>query len=561
MDSFLYLGLSNALMATALALPAALVGRFCRRPALAHGLWLLVILKLLTPPLVRVPVLWLSPPALRTPSTAALATVRDSDSEVTGATDVRATFAEGSVAHEPSIVGLGLDTKAPLPPHSVNPVEDGLLERHWTWLVGLVWAIGSVLWLVTISWRVHRFQCLLRGARRAPPDVQKRAHGLAHRLGLARCPGVWFVPGRVSPMVWAPAGPPRLLLPVGLWSQLSDAQRDTLLAHELAHLRRQDHWLRWLELAAVGLYWWHPVAWWAQRELQEAGEQCCDAWVVAVLPGAADAYAEALLQTVAYVSQVRAAVAVGANGAGRVQLLKRRLIMILNGTAPKALSPAGRWAMLVLGAVLLPLWPTWVHSQVSPGSDVSPPEAQVATAGSADEDGAEQITQARAEVDRLSAELERMRARLREARTRLARLEGRSESPDAPSVQPGQHVLPKVPSVQPGQHVLAQQAPPAVNVTPHPRTSVVPAPNIAPAPLVAPAPAAQPAPVVRPRSDSPGRNRLGDAAGSVTRSDRQGGEDYDRRLREVEAKLDRLLEEFRTFRERQPSRSPDPRPH
>src|SRR4051812_38404526 len=58
MDTLLHAGLSNALMAAVLALPAAAVARLGRRPALAHALWLLVLLKLLTPPLIPIPVFW-----------------------------------------------------------------------------------------------------------------------------------------------------------------------------------------------------------------------------------------------------------------------------------------------------------------------------------------------------------------------------------------------------------------------------------------------------------------------------------------------------------------------
>src|ERR1700704_2555553 len=43
-------------MASVLALAAAVVCRFCRKPALAHALWLLVLLKLIVPPLWKVPV-------------------------------------------------------------------------------------------------------------------------------------------------------------------------------------------------------------------------------------------------------------------------------------------------------------------------------------------------------------------------------------------------------------------------------------------------------------------------------------------------------------------------
>ena len=48
-------GLSNALCATLLALLAAVAGLGCRRPAVRHSLWLLVLLKLIVPPVVPAP--------------------------------------------------------------------------------------------------------------------------------------------------------------------------------------------------------------------------------------------------------------------------------------------------------------------------------------------------------------------------------------------------------------------------------------------------------------------------------------------------------------------------
>ena len=46
------IGLANAAVASLLALLALGAGRWSKRPALVHTLWLLVLLKLLTPPLV-----------------------------------------------------------------------------------------------------------------------------------------------------------------------------------------------------------------------------------------------------------------------------------------------------------------------------------------------------------------------------------------------------------------------------------------------------------------------------------------------------------------------------
>jgi hypothetical protein len=393
-------------------------------------------------------------------------------------------------------------------------------------------------------------------------------------------------------MLWTWGEPPRLLLPEGLWKQLSNAQQDTLLAHELAHLRRRDHWVRWLELAAVAVYWWHPIVWWAQRELQESEEQCCDAWVVTMLPAAAEVYAEALLQTVVYLSQARAPVAVGASGAGRVHDVKRRLIMILDGTAPKALSPAGRWAVLLVAAVLLPLWPTWASSQVSAPSDSFRPQPvavsasqpgsvpvlndyryalnandSVALVFQAEEQGREEeINQARAAVRDLTSELallrdrtESLSLRLQEARSRLARLEGRSEPPKRSELRTEPPALNNVQQGQPNLMLRTPATAPPAN--PGSPIRVPAATNLSYPPGVYANPYMQPStsppsmrPAASPSSDQPRDRRR---AGQAAEGQRRGGEDYDLRLKELELKLDKLLAEFNTLRQRQPSKRSD----
>ena len=52
MNALWTVGLSNVAVALVLAAVACAAGRWLRRPALTHGLWLLVFLKLLTPPLL-----------------------------------------------------------------------------------------------------------------------------------------------------------------------------------------------------------------------------------------------------------------------------------------------------------------------------------------------------------------------------------------------------------------------------------------------------------------------------------------------------------------------------
>jgi hypothetical protein len=297
-------------------------------------------------------------------------------------------------------------------------------------IVCAVWLAGSLAWWAVAAVRVRGFRRLLGLAGPATEVVQAQAHRLAGQLGLARCPPVHLVRAAVSPLLWALAGRAHLLFPAALWGRLTAEQRDTLLLHELAHLRRRDHWVRRLEVVAVGLYWWLPVAWWARRALQEAEEQCCDAWVVAARPDAAPSYAAALVETVAFLSEPRPAFPFGASGAGQGPLLKRRLTMILHNK-PARQPRLGLRAVLALGALLLPLLPTPGRGQQPPQEAKPAPEKPAAAERTHDAVKAAEIDKARAEVKLLQAQLEAERVRVREiegrlkqAQERLTKLEG-----------------------------------------------------------------------------------------------------------------------------------------
>jgi len=376
MESLVHTMLSNALAATVLGVLVAGLGRTCRRPALIHGLWLVVLIKLVTPPVVPVSL----PVAVAVAPAGPRAAEADSNRD-RGSAGTRPELKAGATGRLPIDPELAVLDSTVLDPEtgaerghfvdtpSEEPRVASILPAAWKWehlALSLILA-GALGWWVLAAVRIVRFQRVLRDVRPVPEEWQAQADELATRLGLDRRPAVRLVPGRVPPMLWAIGGRPQLLVPSQLWVTMSADERTSLLLHELAHLRRRDHWVRWLELIVGGLYWWLPAVWWIRRSLRDAEEQCCDAWVVWAMPQGAKTYAAALLAAVEFVSGARTAPAAASatSGNGHVSCLKRRLRMIVRAKTPKGLSWAGRLAVMGMAALLLPLAPSWAQKDNS----------------------------------------------------------------------------------------------------------------------------------------------------------------------------------------------------
>ena len=362
--------LMNAAMATALALLVYGVTRMVRRPAVRNALWLLVLVRLLLPPVWGVPLLSESAPVeTPEPPNPVLESPRESQpgpgSELT-AEELTQVMALLYGAEAMPIPARPVAPPAVVPqtvaPVSKPPASTVAFSWQFLWpLSGVVW-LGGTAWIVLRSLRsIRRFQRLLSEATVAPPLEQARVGELATEMGLSRCPRLLFVPGRLWPSVWAPAPWRReaiLLIPAGLWPLLDGEQRRAVLAHELSHCRRGDPWVRWLELIAVALYWWYLPLGWVRRELRQSEEECCDMRVVAALSGRR-AYATALVETAVFMSGPEPAFSFAlASGAGPVDDIQRRVTMIMRATWPAGLNRWGMAAVLGLGTIGVAVGPT-----------------------------------------------------------------------------------------------------------------------------------------------------------------------------------------------------------
>lgn len=344
--------LGNLAVAGLLAIVAAAVGRWANRPALAHALWLLTLVKLVTPPVVALPIQCLPPPTdVVTPGTPV-----SQNTPIVAPVAVAASLPSvpPPVALVPSVPPPPLLTGQPFP--AAPPLEATARWRPtWDELLLGVWAVGVVISLGVALRRSWRFTRLLSYATAAPRELVEEVAATAERMGLRSPPRVRVVPGGIAPLVWA-VGRPTLYLPTGLLARLSADQRLTLVAHELAHLRRWDHVVRAVEFVAVAVCWWCPLAWLARRELRRLEEEACDADVVATVPGSGYVYASAILETIDYLAGVAPAPAM-ASGIGDVSSLRRRLTLILGGPRPARISSRTRLAVLAAAFGLLAVGP------------------------------------------------------------------------------------------------------------------------------------------------------------------------------------------------------------
>ncbi len=354
METLFHAGLSNAVSATVLAVVVACLARpLARRPAVLHWLWLLVLLKLVTPPLYEValprPASWM---ADREPAPA----VALSLAEVEAPVEEWVIESDPDTAFERSRVVLAPDDTSAKDVPAID----------WLRLVMMIWLGGTSVVLLVSFRRVRRFQRLLGEARLVSEDLQGWVSELASRIGLRQGPVVEWIRAKLSPMIWSLGRRPRLILPRDLWKTLDEPQRLTLVVHELAHLRRGDHFVRFFELFVTALFWWHPVVWWVRHALRDAEEQCCDAWVVWAFPDAARSYAETLLETIDFLNHSQGTEPLLASEFGKVHHLRRRLTMILSGTTPRLLGVRSGLGLLGLAVMLLPVNATWAQKSDKP---------------------------------------------------------------------------------------------------------------------------------------------------------------------------------------------------
>ncbi|HZQ47007.1 MAG TPA: M56 family metallopeptidase, partial [Verrucomicrobiae bacterium] len=222
------------------------------------------------------------------------------------------------------------------------------LEMFLPWLV-VGWSVGvlALSCRLLAGWlQVRRMQ------RRAIETLAEPWHlklaELAQRLSISR-------PVRLfkSAMVEVPTVigwlRPVILLPASCLAGLTPTQLESILAHELAHIRRHDYLVNMLQSILETLLFYHPAVWWVSRCVREERENCCDDIAVKIC-GDPVAYARALA-TLEEMRPASAQLALAASGAPLLQRIQR----LLGKSARRTSLPAWPLAGIIIAIMIMAL--------------------------------------------------------------------------------------------------------------------------------------------------------------------------------------------------------------
>ncbi len=247
-------------------------------------------------------------------------------------------------------------------------------------MVFTIWLAGMILSSVSFGIRWAMDAQAMRNYRTIPQE-QLASDGQPHRDANGRPISFLSTPDLVNPCCWQ-FHQPYVVLPAWVL-QLDARQQNFIIRHEVEHLRLQHPLQVFLQHLVGGVFWFHPMVWWAANQSAVARELACDE---AALDSPHDVvgYLRTLLKSVETTSGVgcdaSGALAFGA-GPGVVAHRARRLLLLAQSgeTAIGARAANGKpigmvtivAAVLIALTVWLPMdvfasqrsgwspWPSW----------------------------------------------------------------------------------------------------------------------------------------------------------------------------------------------------------
>ena len=221
------------------------------------------------------------------------------------------------------------------PKLSIKPDEPGLVAMSgrvdWIPIAAGLWAAGFAVMMLRMAVHLRGARRLMAGCQEASESaVGEQVQRLLERLQWRRNIRVMLAAGLSSPAVVGFLRPV-LLIPAAIACELTPQQLESILLHELAHIRRHDYLVNVGQMLIEALLFFSPAVWFISRQIRIEREACCDAFA-ANATGEPLRYAEALSAVMSRLCNVPTAMAI--MGQGKATLLDRVRRLLVPGYRP-----------------------------------------------------------------------------------------------------------------------------------------------------------------------------------------------------------------------------------
>ncbi len=233
-------------------------------------------------------------------------------------------------------------------------------QWQWTTLIGMAYLLCV---LSLLAFRLRSYHALVTHCQSLPGvDGQTRniVLNVCRRLGVYRIPSI-RVSDECPPFVMGFFSP---LLIISRHLLVRPDELETIIVHEIAHLRRGDMFVRYLEWVAGTLFFFWPVVAWINRRLDAARECACDEWALCHGKLTSPEYARCLLRVVQPMRRPRFAYA-PCSMATNPKTIERRIDMILH--SKHCTSSRHIWSLLTFALLLA--WAGFTLTGVAAGPD------------------------------------------------------------------------------------------------------------------------------------------------------------------------------------------------
>lgn len=329
-----------------LALTASWLLRRCSAH-LRYWLWLLVIAKCVTPPIIGLPV----PVAISEPPSPGTERVENADTPASRTSRPQIPTPR-SLA--PDAVDARVRSHTPGVSDSKQMPTDQTDFDALAFLAA-VWSVVALLMLTYTAVQAWRIERRLRRERVAASDDLKSAVlQVASNLSMRRLPHVFLAASATQPFVWGWFRG-NIYLPESFTSLCNQEQRRAIIAHELAHVSRCDVAVNLLQVVVQSAFFFHPVVWWTNGRIRQEREKCCDEVVLSGQQTHPRTYCEAIFRMLAtHENSLQGTPALAVTGSTKA--IEDRLSTIL---APRKfyrrLTPSSLTALAILAGCFLPV--------------------------------------------------------------------------------------------------------------------------------------------------------------------------------------------------------------